>query len=441
MDLRSLPARALSLAVLLGGCGDDEPAARETVEVASMPASAGAKLDVAMVVDDSSGTLYVQNALADHLYAVLEPLDTAAGGALDLHVGVTTSDYGTTALADPANPAPQVGTPGNGGCDGAGRDGALRVSGAPVTDAYLVDGPTKNYTGTRRDALGQMVRVGTSGCAFEQPLAASARLFTNPANAGFRRPDANLLVLFVQNEDDCSVADASLFFRPESPTLGPLSSIRCTRFGVKCDEPMADIGPKTNCHASLGSQYIADVAPFVAQYRALVPDPARLVVGVIAAPAEPVAIEERKQGASLVPALVHSCEWKAPDDNVTTGDPAVRMQSLVEEAGVHGSMTTVCSADLGPSFTELARVAKQMFGVACLDTATLAAPLACTAKLVTDGIEAPLPACPASGACFELLSDPVACPERAGHTRLVVHDAPAGAYIRASCELPSYEPT
>ena len=91
----------------------------------------------------------------------------------------------------------------------------------------------------------------------------------------------------------------------------------------------------------------------------------------------------------------------------------------------------------------IARALEQNRGVACLDTSKLrdsatAAGVqpACRAVVVNGGVEEPLPACPANGACFDLVADPAACAETADHLRFVVHDAPPGAYIRARCEVP-----
>jgi len=55
-----------------------------------------------------------------------------------------------------------------------------------------------------------MASLGTEGCGFEQPLEAALRALTihaepGGANEGFLRDDALLFILFVTDEDDCSV--------------------------------------------------------------------------------------------------------------------------------------------------------------------------------------------------------------------------------------------
>jgi hypothetical protein len=62
-----------------------------------------------------------------------------------------------------------------------------------------------------------------------------AALDGNPANAGFLRPGATLGVIFLTDEDDCSVRSPTLF-SPANAVLGPLESFRCTRFGVTCED-------------------------------------------------------------------------------------------------------------------------------------------------------------------------------------------------------------
>ncbi len=408
-----------------------------------MPTSGGTALDILLVIDDSGGGEQWQFPLGTSFDRLLDPL-AAAAGSLDLHIGVTSTDLGTTALRDPAHPGPAIGQLGNGGCAGAGKDGALLVTSAPVTDPYLADGPRRNFTGARHDVLASMFTIGAGGCGFEQPLAASLRAFENPANAGFRRPDANLLVLHAGDEDDCSIADPALL-GPTSAALGPVQSYRCTRFGVTCDEDLTTVGEKHGCRPAPASPYVSDPSAFVDEYRRLVPDPARLVVAAIGGTPTPFAIELRTPpgGGDPIVALGHSCSWTGSSGETAVADPGVRMASFVGQFGAHGSVRSVCERDFGIHLAEIARVAKQMLGVACLDTTKLrdsdtlaGVQPTCSAVLATAGGEAPLPACPAAGACWQLVTDEAACAETADHLRFVVRDAPADAYVRARCEAP-----
>src|SRR5450432_3644146 len=286
----------LGVLVACGGGKAAPDAAPPMREVASFTTSPTRDLDLLLLIDDSGGD-YQQN-LATGFDAFLTSLSAIDGGLPNLHLGVATSDMGSTGSLDYDHPAPAIGQVGNGGCSGHGKDGALQLTGAPVTDAYVIDeddgagGRHRNYTGTLVDVIATMVKVGAGGCGFEQHLAALRRSLTNPANAGFRRATANLAVVIIADEDDCSVHEAGLF-GPEDATLGALQSFRCTQFGVQCNEDLSIIGPKTGCAPHEDSQYIDGVQPYVDFLDQLVPDRDQLAVAAIVGPATPFAVELR----------------------------------------------------------------------------------------------------------------------------------------------------
>ena len=99
--------------------------------------------------------------------------------------------------------------------------------------------------------------AGANGCGFEQQLVGDPRgarsVRVHVANAGFLRDDANLAVVILADEDDCSFADSALL-SSDTSQLGPLQSFRCTRYGVTCDDggttsdAMNQVGAKTGCH-------------------------------------------------------------------------------------------------------------------------------------------------------------------------------------------------
>jgi hypothetical protein len=91
--------------------------------------------------------------------------------------------------------------------------------------------------------------LGTGGCGFEQPLAASERALVLQArpggpNDGFLRADAMLGIVFLSDENDCSAADPALFDPVGDPPLPrrcvemahlltPVSEIAASLRGVK----------------------------------------------------------------------------------------------------------------------------------------------------------------------------------------------------------------
>src|SRR5262249_31933944 len=71
------------------------------------------------------------------------------------------------------------------------------------------------------------------GAPVQQPFAALLRVLdgTQTLNApGFLRPDADLLVVFVASQDDCSAAMAT----------PPSSTYQCARAGLACDQELPE---------------------------------------------------------------------------------------------------------------------------------------------------------------------------------------------------------
>ncbi len=420
------------LAVLAAlACACREPVeAPPSIEVARYAAAPSTKLDVLFQIDNSASTQHIHDSLAAALPSLLAPL-----ADLDLHIGVISSDMGTTTAG---GAAPPVGAVGQGGCADAGDDGVLQTRGAPVNDAYVVDeddglgGRRHNYTGDLATVLGQMLRLGSAGCGFEQPLAATRRALVNDANTGFARNDANLLVVMLMDEDDCSALDPQLF-GPDSPTLGAQESFRCTRFGVVCDEPLDNVGTKTNCRPAVGSPYVDDTSAFVTAMRTVRRDPARVAVAAIAGDPTPVAIELRTPpgGGAATPALAHSCSWQAATGS-HVADPAARIAAVVDALAPNASFSSICADNLEPAVVDVARTANALRGVICLDPARVGPDPTCSVTVESTSGEAPLTLCPAATDCFEIVDDVAACGDR---PRLVVHlAAPAAAdIVRARC--------
>src|SRR5690606_31495398 len=140
-------------------------------------------------------------ALAAAFPQMIDVLGQLDGGLPNLHIGVVTSDMGTST---PAGIGPSVGSGGTGGCAGTGDDGVLRTV-PGMTEAFLSDVDdegtrVRNFTGELRDVFGELAQV-PYGCGFEQHLAAMRRALEQPANAGFLRPEANLAVVILADED------------------------------------------------------------------------------------------------------------------------------------------------------------------------------------------------------------------------------------------------
>jgi len=397
--------------------------------VAEVPAVLDRNVDVLFVVDDSGSMADKQQNLADNFPNFVNVLAaTVSGGFPDLHLGVVSTDMGTLTSSS-SIPAPGIGTVGQGGCANTGKSGnlqlgqAVNVTGSFISDIKLTDGTRdKNYTGDLSSTFANMAKLGATGCGFEQPLAAMrAALDNNPANAGFLRPDAALVVVFLTDEDDCSVRDPALF-GPENATVGPLQSFRCTRFGVTCtdggatSDAMNVVGPKSGCSANPTSTLIDDVTPFRDFLLGLKSDPRKIIVGGIIGNAEPVAVELRTINGMSLPALAHSCSFDGTS-GLEVADPGVRMQQFLDQFPGRSATATVCQNDLSSVLADIGQLTSLAIGTPCLtapladsDPATPGLQPDCIVEDVVGSDKTPIPPCPASPTCFSIVPDAAQCP-------------------------------
>ncbi len=282
---------------LLAGCPDrtisEVNPQQGRVEYKDIPVTVNRDIDILFVIDDSPSMLDKQTNLKNNFPNFINVLNTIEGGLPNVHLGVVSSDLGTKG-ADEATPGPGIGS-GPGSCSGNGKSGNLRtdalVSGAFISDSKNTDGTrTTNYMGSLASAFSAIASAGAAGCGFEQHLEAAKRaLNNNPANAGFLRPNAFLALVFIQDEDDCSISKAALL-GTDTTTLGPLQSFRCNRFGHTCAQGGADsnamnaVGPKGGCNSNDNSAYLTKVSNYVTFFKGLKTDPANVIVAAIAGP-------------------------------------------------------------------------------------------------------------------------------------------------------------
>jgi hypothetical protein len=242
-------ATAIASLALAAGCGGDDDGGDPgdgpggdggTPELFDIPITLLAPLDILFVIDDSFTMVQEQEALAAGIPPLVEAL-TGSDDQVDLHIGFVSSNLGTA----PVNS-------GGESCAGLGDEGHLlvRVACDPLTDearyvAHAIDSEGEasvNYTGELATQLQCMAQLGTAGCGFEQHLESMKRALENEVeNAGFLREQANLAVIVLADEDDCSVYDRSLFTLQaggdtRTSPLGELSSFRCFAFGISCAE-------------------------------------------------------------------------------------------------------------------------------------------------------------------------------------------------------------
>ena len=373
---------------LLAGCPDrtisEVSPEQGRVEYKDIPVDINRKLDILFVIDDSPSMADKQANLKANFPNFINVLNTIAGGLPDIHLGVVTSDLGTSG-ADGMT-APSIGGTAQGGCSAQGKAGALQTYGtALVTGKYISDAPPAaaggmrmtNYTGTLALAFSAIASAGANGCGFEQHIEAAKRALqpTNTANAGFLRPEAYLAVIFLADEDDCSMEHTTLL-TTDTTQLGPLQSFRCTRYGITCDTGGADqnamnqIGPKGACHSTENSQYATKISDYVTFFKGLKPDDtSRVIMAAIAGVTTPVETELRAPPGSTtaIPALAHSCTYTDPANLAEVGDPAIRIKELLDSFPNRSTFSTICQQDLSGGLTLVAQLLKTALGSPCID--------------------------------------------------------------------------
>lgn len=238
-----------------GSCGTVCPSGR-----CAAGACCESAVDLLFVVDNTNSIAEEQAGFADELPWLVSVLTTGDlnqdGDAsdpgdfvpiTDLHVGVVTTDMGVGGFVVPT-------------CDQRdfGDDAVLRTQGNTALPSCAATYPSfLRYQGTDSSGFANdaacLVRAGTGGCGFPQPLEAALKAlspaaptawtapgFTPPvfhggtrghadgANAGFLRPGSTLAIVVLSDSDDCSAEDVELF-DPGSATYGSTDlNLRCS---------------------------------------------------------------------------------------------------------------------------------------------------------------------------------------------------------------------
>ena len=446
------------LASVLGACGypalpaltdaptgDDAPIDAPAIvraEVARVPVTRNRDIDLLFVIDDSSGMVANQTSLKNAWLRFENEITALDGSLPNVHIGVVSTDLGTKGAGD-ASAGPPIGN-GPGSCSGTGKSGNLQTNGTSlITGTFIADTKNtdgtrnKNYTGTLDGAFGAIASVGESGCGFEQPIqAAKSALANNSANVGFLRVNAGLAIIVLTDEDDCSMAHSTLL-GTDTATLGPLTSFRCTRFGVTCDgggtttDEMNTVGTKSQCHSNEASAFLTPIGDFATFFAGLKTDPSNVIFAGIMAPTTPFGVEPRTVGTMTSPGLAHSCP------GAVFGDPAVRLDEMASKYARHTTQS-ICSSDFSEQLLDVARQVRGVMGDPCL-TQEIAQPADCVVVDKVGTTTTPVPACGPSAPtnCFQLVADAAAC-SLPSHLRLDVTRSaapPANLVTIVNCKL------
>lgn len=144
-----------------------------------------------------------------------------------------------------------------------------------------------------------------------------------PANDGFLRDDALLVVVILADEDDCSASDPSMFDPMSTEPLGYLPH-RCTAQGVVCGGVApTTLGSYQDCQPNQLSGYVHPVSRYRDFLDGLKPDPRHVLLVNITGIAAPFEVIE--SGTPGEPELGQSCT-----SGTGSAKPAVRLNWLSE---------------------------------------------------------------------------------------------------------------
>jgi hypothetical protein len=355
-------------------------------------------LDILFVIDTSADHARYDQ-MASQVDILENRLAEVDGQVPNLRIGVVTADLGVRGTAD-ATAAPNVRN-----CGGIGDGAKLTTFFTPLDGRFIEDSRGPDGTRIRNfdqpDLETQLALVtnpgsGKVGCEVAQPLEAM-RLALDPAtNPGFIRDKAMLSVVFLTNDDDCSLKSGTLL----DPRINPngVQPFRCTSEGVVCSDEITSPGTHTNCRPRETSDLVAGVAEyttFLSEYKPNgVADIA--VSAVIGAPT-PVTVLSLGQ-----PTLIPSCRGGSGE-----AKPAVRLANFVASLG--GSIVDSCTQENAYDQIATPIVLKQK---SCFPALRAADGDNCRVIEVIGAEQTELESCDEGGSppCWRKYTDEVACP-------------------------------
>jgi hypothetical protein len=252
-----------------------------------------------------------------------------------LRIGIVTTDVGTGSVQFPAST-----------CVPNGEDGRLRGG---IFSWETGDDPAA-FAASVRDVV---TTLGTSGCAFEQPLEAAARAISHREENQFPSAGRLFALIVVTDEEDCSVAADDAFF---SPLTIEDANVYCQR--------NADGLTATS---DLLAQIRGDRDPDEFLFAAITGVPVGLAAGVTPDTilADP-RMQYAEQTVATYPEPVPACEFV--DNTGTSLGNASPARRIVEFGALvpDSVLTTICTDDFAPAISEIAeRIGARVPGV-CL---------------------------------------------------------------------------
>jgi hypothetical protein len=361
------------------------------------PQSLEKDIDILFIIDNSNSMEQEQVNLATNFPKMIEALRSPKlGGAgctptnkqacriPNVHIGAITSDLGAGTYSLPSCEVQ--------GGDGGRLQNTARKPGCPAPkDKYVsYNEGVSNVPSSNPDAVAQVkegfqciAEFGVGGCGFEHQLESAKKAlegcgppnYNCTVNPGFVRKNAFLAVVWITDEDDCSAAKGQLFDPQQqglSDPLGPLTSFRCTEFGIQCDKNGRQAGIRNNCVP--GFDWLVKIDVYTAFFSKIKP-PGRVILFAIAGPTDK--FEVGIEGSN--PILKPTCQ-----SINGTAVPAIRVQSLVKSKvmtdlghkgyfneGSGGKAVNICSTDFSPALELLGEVIVASLGGQCISSPPL----------------------------------------------------------------------
>ncbi|MBU1244252.1 hypothetical protein KKD52_00275 [Myxococcota bacterium] len=422
----SIPFTLLLLLVMTGAC-DSPGESGKTILPEPFPMTAQEPMrdvDLIFVIDTSLSMMDEQVLLRQNFPQLIEQLKSITGGLPNLHLGVITPDLGAAPYDIP-------------GCTELGQEGIFQKghdnncanpsqhrflidieprgctiekvsidsrTSCPAHDCTQIhcdhdafsdgqggffepDGLTlavddngcprcRNYADeTLEEVFACVADVGSSGCGFEQPLEALHRALTStsPHNLGFLRSDAYLAVVFITDEDDCSVENTELF-NPEGDAaspLGTMNSFRCTEFGITCDAEWNRVMPTgfatyTNCVSRPDGDPKRMLYPLerYTSFLSTIKNPSKVIATAVAGLTDGT--------VTVVLDIMQNPEVQnVCSSNNQFGAPAVRLLEFIDsfyDSTPEWARTSICDPDFTPALVGLGHRLATVVGTQCLST-------------------------------------------------------------------------
>jgi hypothetical protein len=363
-------------------------------------------VDILFEIDNSPSMAPEQANLVQNFSTFINVLKTLPQGLPNVHIAVVTSDMGAGQGAIPSNCRnPDMGNfvfQQRAAADAVCLTAKLNP-GATFIES-LNGGTTNNFAGDITDVFRCIAQVGVGGCGYESHLEAVRAALGDPTgdpahdiparpvpqvNQGFLRPGAYLAIVFITNEEECSVPDDSTLFDSGDTSLGPLSS-RCFSHADVCDgqlvanylQQVVQGGPGTtrtfqNCDTDDTTFYndprhaMIPVPYYVNYFAHIKQSPTQVLLSGIIPPATPYGLFF--DGTSEIHAEQQlSCPTPGGTDEANVfGQPIPRLTKVLKAFGgqaVGPPDVSICDASYATAMTLIGQKITQALQPQCLPT-------------------------------------------------------------------------